>query len=140
MSGSLATVWRSIAVLGLALTVTACASTDENAPYSGGSALAVQPFPANYRADILAFMRTYLNNPQAVHEAVIAEPVQRSVGSQQRYVACVRYVANGQGDAGSGERAVIFLDGRLERLIEKGRELCAGATYQPFPEMEKLTR
>lgn len=82
MSGSLATVWRSIAVLGLALTVTACASTDENAPYSGGSALAVQPFPANYRADILAFMRTYLNNPQAVHEAVIAEPVQRSVGSQ----------------------------------------------------------
>lgn len=130
-----------MAVIGMALAVTACASSgDENVPYSAGSALAVQPYPANHRADLLAFMRTYLNDPRAVRDAAIAEPVQRNVAGKPRYVSCLRYTAGGQGDAGGGERAVIFLDGRLERLIEKGREFCDGATYAPFPEMEKLAR
>jgi hypothetical protein len=137
----LATFWRTAAVIGMALAVTACASSgDESVPYSGGSALVVQPYPATYRADLLAFMRTYLNDPRSVRDAAIAEPVQRDVGGKQRYVACVRYTASGQGDAGAGERAALYLDGRLERLIEKGRELCAGVTYAPFPEMEKLAR
>ncbi|WP_315831799.1 hypothetical protein [Bradyrhizobium prioriisuperbiae] len=141
MSRALATFWRTAAVVGMALAATACASGgDETAPYSGGSALAVQPYPATYRADLLAFMRTYLNDPRSVRDAAIAEPVQRDVGGKQRYVACVRYSASGQGDAGAGERAVLYLDGRLERLIEKGRELCVGVTYTPFPEMEKLAR
>lgn len=141
MSRALATFWRTVIVVGMALAVMACASGgDESAPYSGGSALTVQPYPANYRADLLAFMRTYLNDPRSVRDAAIAEPVQRDVGGKQRYVACVRYTANGQGDAGAGERAVLYLDGRLERLIEKGRELCTGVAYAPFSEMEKLAR
>jgi hypothetical protein len=138
----LATFRRRTAVLGLALAVAGCATGDENAPYTAASALAVQPYPNNYRADLLAFMRTYLNDPRGVRDAMIAEPVQRDVGGKQRYIACVRYTATGQGDSvgGSGDRAALYLDGRLERLIERAHDLCANATYVTFPEMEKLMR
>ena len=38
------------------------------------------------------------------------------------------------------ERALLFVDGRLDRMVDNAGEACAGATYQPFPELEKLTR
>ena len=38
------------------------------------------------------------------------------------------------------ERAVLFVNGRLDRMIEKSGELCAGAALAPFPELEKMTR
>ena len=142
MCNKFATFNPRVAVIGIALAVTACAAmSDENLQYTGDSRFAVQPYPSNYRADLLAFMRTYLNDPQAVRDAAIAEPVQKTVGRKQRYVACIRYTASGQGDGSGGrDRAALYLDGRMERLIEKAHELCADATYAPFPEMEKLSR
>ena len=53
---------------------------------------ATQRYPDNYRAELLAFMRTYLNNPVGVRNAEMAEPVQRTVGGRVRYVACLRFV------------------------------------------------
>lgn len=106
------------------------------------SAGGAQPFPTAYRADLLAFLRTYLNDPVGVRGAVLAEPVQRTVGGNMRYIACVRYSSkdfNGRYTP-MQERAVAFVDGRLERVVDNSTELCAGATYQPFPEMEKMTR
>ena len=38
-----------------------------------------QPYPKNYKGEVLAFMKTYLNNPVGVREALMAEPVQRTV-------------------------------------------------------------
>ena len=52
-----------------------------------------QPFPNNYRPELLAFLKTYLNNPVGVHDAVMAEPVQRTVGGRLRYVSCLRFSA-----------------------------------------------
>lgn len=126
------------------LILAGCAGTggDEAASYIADGRLAVQPFPSNYRADILAFMRTYLNNPSGIRNAVVAEPVQRSFGGRARYVACLRYTATDEGDRydGGGDRAALFLDGRLDRLIPRAKELCSGVAYTPFPELEKLTR
>lgn len=101
-----------------------------------------QPFPTGYRADLLAFFKTYLNNPVGVRDAMLAEPVQRSVGGRQRFVACVRYTAkdfDGKYTAPQ-ERAVAFVDMRLDRVVDNGAEICAGASYAPFPDLEKLTR
>ncbi len=106
------------------------------------SASAEQPFPANYKPEILSFLKTYLNNPAGVHEAAIAEPVQRSVGGRARYVACLRF-AERQSDGTyrePRERAVVFVGGRLERMLPNATEECAGAAYAAFPELEKLTR
>ena len=99
-------------------------------------------YPANYRPELLALLKTYLNDPRGVREAMIAEPVQRKVGGRQRYVACLRFNARESdgGYRGVKERGAMFVDGRLDRLIEKPEDLCAGATYAPFPEMEKLSR
>jgi hypothetical protein len=38
------------------------------------------------------------------------------------------------------ERAVMYVNGRLDRLVENAGEVCAGAAYAPFPELEKLQR
>ena len=35
---------------------------------------------------------------------------------------------------------MIYVDGRLDRLVENAGEICAGAAYAPFPELEKLPR
>jgi hypothetical protein len=134
---------KSLAILLLPLTLAACLDSDDTRSMSFvESANADQPFPANYKPEILAFLRTYLNNPVGVREAAIAEPVQRTVGGRARYVSCLRF-AERQTDGSyrdSRERAVLFVGGRLERIMTNAAEECAGAAYVAFPELEKLSR
>ncbi len=135
---------RHAAIVLLQILLVACASSEEggSVSYTDDRGVANQPFPANYRAELLAFMKSYLNNPVGLHDAVMAEPVQRTVGGRQRYVSCLRFSSR---DADGSyreprERAVVYVDGRLDHVVEKPGELCAGATYAAFPDLEKLTR
>jgi hypothetical protein len=134
---------KVLAILLLPLTLAACLDSDETRTTSFvESADAAQPFPANYKPEILAFFKTYLNNPVGVHDAVIAEPVQRTVGGRPRYVSCVRF-AERQSDGSyrePRERGVLFVGGRLERILPNAAEECAGAAYVAFPEMQAMTR
>ena len=101
-----------------------------------------QAFPTNYRAEMTAFMHTYLNNPVGVRDAMMAEPVQRTVGGRLRWVSCVRY-SERQLDGtyrDPRERAVVFINGRLDRVAQNSGELCAAAAYAPFPDREKMSR
>ena len=110
--------------------------------YTDDRGVGSQPFPANYRTELLAYLRTYLNNPVGVRDGVMAEPVQRTVGGRLRYVSCLRYAAR-ESDGSyqpARERAAVYVDGRLDRLIEDAGELCAGSTYAAFPELAGLTR
>jgi hypothetical protein len=103
---------------------------------------AAQPFPVNYRAELLAFMRTYLNDPTGIRDAAVSEPEIKTFDSNNRYLSCLRYTARraaGQ-SASPRESLVLFLDGRLDRIVDNAREFCKGAAYQPFPELERLTR
>ena len=132
------------AILLLPVALSACAASDEGRPvtFTDDRGVANQPYPVNFRTEVLAFMRSYLNNPAGIHEASMAEPVQRVVGGRLRYVVCLRFSPR-ESDGSyrePRERAVLFVDGRLDRLIENAGEPCAGAAYAPFPEMEKLTR
>jgi hypothetical protein len=110
--------------------------------YTDDRGVADQPFPTDYRAQILAFLRTYLNNPAGIRDATMAEPAQRTVGGRRRYVSCLRYNAREIDGSYRGvvQRAVVYVDARLDRMIENADEVCAGAVYAPFPELEKLTR
>jgi hypothetical protein len=90
----------------------------------------------------LAFLKTYLNNPAGVRDAEMAEPVQRTVAGRLRFVSCLRFderEADG-GYRGTRDRAVVYVDGRLDRIVENAAELCAGASYARFPELEKMVR
>ena len=140
MNFDLRNVMRMAAVV-LPIGLCACAGPSGNVSFTE-SASAVQPFPANYRTDLIAFMRSYLNDPVGVRGGSLAEPVQKPVGGNTRYVACLRYAAkdfNGRYTPPQ-ERAIAFIDGRPDRVLENSAETCAGANYQPFPELEKMTR
>ena len=135
---------RCLAIFLLPLALTACFESDESRPTSfiEDSNDANQPVPANYKAEVVAFMHTYLNNPVGVHEASVAEPVQRTVGARLRWVGCVRYTER-QLDGNyrePHERAIVFVSGRLDRVAQNSAELCAAAAYAPFPDMEKMSR
>jgi hypothetical protein len=110
--------------------------------YTADRGAADQPFPKTYRAELLAFLHTYLNDPTDVRSAMIAAPTQREVGGRQRYVVCLRYSAKALDGNYTPvhDRAALYIDGRLDRLIEKPGDICANANYAPFPELEKLTR
>ena len=139
-------------VVLLTATLTACTSTSSfNLTQPTGNAP-----PSNYRADILAFLRTYLNDPTNIREASLSQPTVLRVGSEPRYVACVRFNAkNSRGQyAGLINTAAVFEGGKLSRFIDltpdetaqdapmraQLREPCNGATYTPFPELQQLTR
>jgi hypothetical protein len=98
--------------------------------------------PSNYKADIVAFMRTYLNNPSGVRNAFASQPGLREVNGLRRYTVCLRYTArksDGQ-YAAPKDSIVLYVDGRLDRMVDNARELCKDATYEPFPELEHLSR
>ena len=98
--------------------------------------------PANYKAEIVALMRSYLNDPTNVRDAYISAPELRTFENISRYSVCLRYNPrkdNGQ-FAGSKESVVLFSHGRLERIIDNARGQCKDAAYQPFRELETMSR
>ncbi len=135
---------KRAAILLLPIALAACASSDEgrSISFTDDRGVANQPFPDNYRAELLAFMKTYLNNPVGVHDAAMAEPVQRTVGGRLRYVSCLRFSPRESDGSyrNSRERAVLYVDGRLDRVVENASDVCAGAVFAPFPDLEKMTR
>jgi hypothetical protein len=134
---------KVLAILLLPLALAGCLGNEDTRPISFvEDSNEAQPFPTNYRPEILAFMHTYLNNPVGVRQGQIAEPVQRTVGGRARYVACLRY-SERQSDGAyrdPRERAIVFVNGRLDRIIANAGEECAGAVYAAFPDLEKMQR
>ena len=126
-----------VAALCGAAILSACASTPP-AVVSGEPNVP----PVNYKSELLAYLRTYLNDPTGVREAYITEPSLMAVGGTQRYVACLRFNAkNSVGKyQGSKDRVVAFLSGRFDTLALARGEQCKDAHWQPFPELEKLQR
>jgi hypothetical protein len=131
--GSARTSARAAAALALGLLLAGCAvggaiGVDSDAP---------QPFPANHSAEIVAFLRTYLNDPAGLRDAALAEPVERPLGGRVRWVSCVRFTPpRGRPQ----ELAIVHVDGRLDRVASNAAELCTGVVHAPFPELEKLSR
>ena len=109
-------------------------------PETAGGASA-NVFPASYREEILAYQRSFLNDPSGIRGAAITQPAVKSVGSTERYVVCVRFDAKGPTGAYAGvrEHLAIFLAGKLDQMGAT-REQCKDAAYEPFPELERLRR
>jgi hypothetical protein len=101
--------------------------------------------PQNYKSDLIAFLRTYINDPTHIRGAAVSQPQLKNVGQGDRYVACVRYNARKDGGqyAGSKDGAAIYVSGKLDRFFDGPRDMqqyCKDAVYAPFPELEKITR
>jgi hypothetical protein len=103
-------------------------------------------YPQDYKADLMAFMRTYLNDPTHVRNAGVTQPALKDVGQgAQRYVVCLRYNARDMDGKYPGPKdgAAIYVSAKLDRFVDVKlvvRELCKDAVYAPFPELGQLTR
>ena len=131
-----------VAALAFSLALTGCNSEWIGARDRAITANTTPPGPS-YKAEVVAFMRTYLNDPTGVKDAFISEPALRSLESVDRYSLCLRYTAHkgpGQPYAASKDSLVLFREGRLDRIIDAAREACKDAAYQPFRELEQLKR
>jgi hypothetical protein len=97
-------------------------------------------YPANYKSDILGAMHAYLNNPTGIRDAALSEPAIKTLSGTTRYMACLKFnpKKNATDYAGIKEIAAVFLAGRFDQFVESTKEICAGVTYAPFPELQKL--
>ena len=139
--------WLTLLVAALAATALVGCATEVGPTPSELKARweAQNVYPTGYQQDLLAFLRTYLNDPTHVRGAAVSQPQLKYVGPGERYVACVRYNArNNDGKyLGSKDGAATYVAGKLDRFIDtprEVRELCKDATFAPFPDLERLTR
>jgi hypothetical protein len=139
----LRTLGRSVLGLCAAAALAGCL-TDQG--HDGGDARGAIP-PENYKAEIIAFMKTYLNDPANVRDAFITEPAIKPVGGRSQYAVCLRYNAkNTDGKyVGSKFALAVFERGRFDHMVDqfpKGTvNPCADAAeYKHFPELEALKR
>jgi len=136
-------MWRNGLLVGLiGAALAGCASGERD--LAGGETkggASVNIFPDKSRAEILAYQRSYLNDPTGIRTAAITQPALRKVGSVERYVVCVRFNAKAATGAYAGVRdhMAIFLAGKLDQMAAT-REECKDAAYEPFPELERLAR
>jgi hypothetical protein len=132
---------RASLVVGSALALGACGHQHWLDGDNAGDD-AIHAYPTKYKTDILSAMHAYLNDPTHVRDAAITEPglKQTGNGSTTRYVVCLKFNAkkNASEYAGMKEIAASFLAGRFDQFIEMPKELCAGVTYMPFPELQNL--
>ncbi|HTC05950.1 MAG TPA: hypothetical protein VK749_21260, partial [Xanthobacteraceae bacterium] len=61
---------RRVGLIIVALALSACAGGHHRTDEEG-----INAYPTNYKTDILAAMHVYLNDPTAIRDASISEPV-----------------------------------------------------------------
>ncbi len=135
------------AVLAGVLTAGGCASDDLGPSPAELRARwdAQNVYPQNYKADLLAFLRTYLNDPTHVHDAGVSQPMLKDIGAGKRYIACVRFNARDDHGHYIGVKvgAATYVSAKLDRFIDPGKRakaLCADVTFAPFPGLAALRR
>lgn len=103
--------------------------------------------PVDYKHDILAFMRSYLNDPTQVKDGAVSAPVRKTLPGDpaDRIVSCLRFNAKKSNGAYAGVKTgvVVYGSGKLDRFIDAEKvahTICEGAAFQPFPELGRLTR
>ena len=141
MPSAIRSIGRIAAVLVLSLAMAGCNSewlaSRERAAVEGRAV----PGPG-YKTDVLALMRTYLNDPTGVRDAFISVPALKPLENTERYVSCLRYSARKDGGqyAPSKDSLIVYRQGRVDHIVDNAREVCKDAAYEPFPELERLTR
>ena len=124
------------ASLTAALALAACSS-------KGKPQIDENLFPADYRNAILnTVMTSKLMDPTNIREASITDPFLKPVpgGGATRYVVCTRFNARDsmRQYMGVAEYVAYFYAGDLTQFVKPTGDVCAGAAYKPFPELEKV--
>jgi hypothetical protein len=116
----------------LAITLGACAAKDIK--------IEDNIFPTDYKPKIVERLALQLDRLKGIRDAYIAEPALKHRGTFTRYIICMRFDAkDAQGQyQGNKEYAAFYYQGQLTQIVDASREMCDGALYRPFPELEKF--
>jgi hypothetical protein len=116
----------------LAITLGACAAQDIKVEEN--------IFPTDYKPKIVERLALQVADRKSIRDAYIAEPALKPRGAFTRYIVCIRFDAkDGQGQyQGNKEFAAFYYQGQLTQIVDASREMCDGALYRPFPELEKF--
>src|ERR1700719_2973360 len=116
---------RHVGLIIVALALSACGHHSTAEAGSEG----INAYPTNYKTDILAAMRVYLNDPTAIRDASISEPALKpaSLTMPSRYMLCLRFNPKKSATVYEGMRevAAVFVAGRFDQFVETPKELCA---------------
>lgn len=118
-----------VTLAAVAMSAAGCSSTSKSAKPQA----AVDPnaYPADYRAQIVGFLRQSLTDRPDFRGAQISPPVLKPIGDSQRYMVCVQF----NGRSLIKTKVAIYLDGQMTQFVDAA-EQCAGAAYEPFRELE----
>jgi hypothetical protein len=138
--GSISSVVRALVVLATVGVGFAGCSLFDKSPDS--KPVEVNLPPTNTRSSLLAFLENQLVDPLGVRDAYITEPKLQPIGTESRYVVCVRYNAkDGYGQyTGSLDFIAIYFAGKLTQYLPATADQCRNAAYQRFPELEALKK
>lgn len=89
-------------------------------------------FPADYRTQLVAFLRQSLTGRADFHGALISQPVLKPIGDSQHYTVCLQF----NGHAMLNTKIAIYLYGQMTQFVDATPPQCADAAYQPFKELE----
>jgi hypothetical protein len=89
-------------------------------------------YPADYRTQILAFLRQSLTDRADYRGALISQPALKPIGDSQRYMVCLQFNGHNQ----IKNKVAVYLAGQMSQFIDSKPEQCADAAYQPFKELE----
>jgi hypothetical protein len=126
-----ARVWPG-AVLALALC--ACANLG-----GGEQKVDETAFPTEYKQRIRERLELQVADSRSIRDAYIAQPALKPRGSVSRYIVCVKFDAKDETGQymGNKEYAAFFYAGDLTQIVDATHDMCEGALYSPFPEIEK---
>jgi hypothetical protein len=77
-------------------------------------------------------LQTSLTDRSSFFGAAISPPALKPFGTENRYVVCVRLAG-----VKPGEKMAIFFGGQLNQFVDAAPDVCKGAAYEPFPELER---
>lgn len=89
-------------------------------------------YPSNYRQQVATLLTTVLTSRADFHGTLIAPPALKPVADSPNlhYVVCLQFTGEPK------TKVVIFLGGDPIQYVDATSDQCAGAAYQPFPELE----
>ena len=121
----------AVGFLLASLTAAGCAGgSDPKPPENAQSG----PPPAQYKAQIAAFLRTTLVQRADFQGTLIGAPALKPVGQNQHYVVCLKFSPRSE----FKEKVVIYLGESIAQFIDASPGQCADAAYQPFQDLEDM--
>jgi hypothetical protein len=124
----------------IAVSLAGCGSSALNFMSSSEKPVDPNLVPTNFKTEILRTVPSIVEDQTGIREAFYSEPMIDPKSSVSVYTSCVKFNARNSLKQYSGSKTYIlyYYGGHLQQMVPAEQDQCRFATYQPFPEVERL--